>query len=219
MLALCHFENHNHALTYTHPVTHSVSQSLTHTHTHSLPHSLTHSTHSLTHSRTPARPPALPFLPPSLPPSLTHSPHSPHSPHSSHSPHSPHSPHSLSHPSHTHHTHITHSHSHSLTCTCTYIHTHKLTHHHPPSLLSFLFPSCFCMLSLSLEKWLQPAMKGTSCVRRVRLGSFLSRSVPSMCFATGGCVCVRSSMRFLNLWLRIALEWLHDCRHLMLPRA
>ena len=59
-------------------------------------------------------------------------------------------------------------------------------------------------------KWLQPAMKGTSCVRRVRLGlgSFLSRSVPSMslCFATGGCVCVRSSMRFLHLWLQIALE-------------
>ena len=66
-------------------------------------------------------------------------------------------------------------------------------------------------------KWLQPAMKGTSCVRRVRLGSFLSRSVPSICFATSGCVCVRSSMRFLNLWLQIAL--VHDCRHLMLPRA
>ena len=30
-------------------------------------------------------------------------------------------------------------------------------------------------------KWLQPAMKGTSCVRRVRLGSF---GFPSMCFAT-----------------------------------
>ena len=29
-------------------------------------------------------------------------------------------------------------------------------------------------------KWLQPAMKGASCVRRVRLG----RLVPSMCFAT-----------------------------------
>ena len=33
-------------------------------------------------------------------------------------------------------------------------------------------------------KWLQPAMKGTSCVRRLRLGSFLSRIVPPMCFAT-----------------------------------
>ena len=40
-----------------------------------------------------------------------------------------------------------------------------------------------------------------------------------MCFATSGCVCVRSSMRFLNLWLQIALEWLLHCRHLMLPRA
>ena len=25
------------------------------------------------------------------------------------------------------------------------------------------------------------------------------------------CVCVRSSMRFLNLRVQIALEWLHDC--------
>ena len=48
-------------------------------------------------------------------------------------------------------------------------------------------------------KWLQPAMKGTSSVRRVRLGSFCARIVPPMCFATSGCVCVRSSMRFLNL--------------------
>ena len=133
-------------------------------------------------------------------------------------------------------------------------------------------------------KWLQPAMKGTSCVRRSRLRSFWfllcvlqrvvvpvcvvlcvswicgcrsqwngcmnvawamfwggSRSakrcvlpckvaaagderylvcaavaaavvlVPPLCSATSGCYCVRSSMRFLNLWLRIALEWLHEC--------
>ena len=33
-------------------------------------------------------------------------------------------------------------------------------------------------------KWLQPAMKGTSSVRWVRLGSFLSRIVPPMCFGT-----------------------------------
>ena len=26
-----------------------------------------------------------------------------------------------------------------------------------------------------------------------------------------GCSCVRSSMRFLQLWLQIALEWLHEC--------
>ena len=68
-------------------------------------------------------------------------------------------------------------------------------------------------------KWLQPAMKGTSSVRRLRLGSFHARIVPPMCFATSGCSCVRSSMRFLNLWLQIALEWLLHCRHLMLPRA
>ena len=41
-------------------------------------------------------------------------------------------------------------------------------------------------------KWLQPAMKGTSSVRRLRLRSFLSRIVPPMCFATSGCSCVRS---------------------------
>ena len=133
-------------------------------------------------------------------------------------------------------------------------------------------------------KWLQETMKGTSCVRRVRLRSFWfllcvlqqevvpvcvvlfvswisgcrsqwngcmtvawamlwggSRStkpcvfpckvaagdderyllcaagaaavvlVPPLCFATRGCSCVRSSIRFLNLWLQIAVEWLHDC--------
>ena len=56
-------------------------------------------------------------------------------------------------------------------------------------------------------KWLQAAMKGTPCVRRVQLRSFRTRLVPSVCFATSGCSCVRSSMRFLNLWLQIALEW------------
>ena len=142
-------------------------------------------------------------------------------------------------------------------------------------------------------KWLQATMKGTSSVRRVRLGSFLSRIVPPMCFARmvapgcvvlcgswscgcrshwngcmnvawamswggsqstkpcvfpckvaaaaaaggerylvcaagaagvvsvancssyvfckNGCSWVRSSMRFLKLWLQIALEWLHEC--------
>ena len=57
-------------------------------------------------------------------------------------------------------------------------------------------------------KWLQLAMKGTSCVQRVRLGSLGSFY---MCFATNGCSCVRSSMRFLKVWLQIALEWLHEC--------
>ena len=67
-------------------------------------------------------------------------------------------------------------------------------------------------------KWLQPAIKGTSSVRRLWLGSFLSRIVPPMWFATGGCSCVRSSLRFLKLRWQIALEWLHDCCHLVLPR-
>ena len=59
-------------------------------------------------------------------------------------------------------------------------------------------------------KWLQPAMKATSSVRRLRLGSFCARIVPPMCFATSGCSCVRSCMRFLKLWCQIALELLHD---------
>ena len=41
-------------------------------------------------------------------------------------------------------------------------------------------------------KWLQPAMKGTSCVRRVRLGSFGSFYV----FCNNGCSCLRSSIAF-----------------------
>ena len=65
-------------------------------------------------------------------------------------------------------------------------------------------------------KWLQPAMKGTSSVRRVWLGLFLSRIVPPMCFATSGCSDVRRFMRFLKLWWQIAVEWLHDCCHLVL---
>ena len=56
-------------------------------------------------------------------------------------------------------------------------------------------------------KWLQPAMQGTSCVRRLRLRSFGSFYV--FCNNGGSCVC--SSMRFLKLWLQIALEWLHEC--------
>ena len=52
-------------------------------------------------------------------------------------------------------------------------------------------------------KWLQPTMKGTSSVRRVRLGPFRTRSVQPLRCAMSGCVCVRSSMRFLKLWLQI----------------
>ena len=61
-------------------------------------------------------------------------------------------------------------------------------------------------------KWLQPAMKATSFVRRLRLGSFGSFYV----FCNNACACVRSSIRFLTLWCQIALEWLHDvaCRGL-----
>ena len=60
-------------------------------------------------------------------------------------------------------------------------------------------------------KWLQPAMKRYLDVPRVcggcGWGSFGSFYV----FCNNGCSCVRSSMRFLKLWLQIALEWLHEC--------
>ena len=48
---------------------------------------------------------------------------------------------------------------------------------------------------------------------------FATKLVPPLCSATSGCSCVRSFMRFLNLWLQIALEWLHDCCHALLPCA
>ena len=66
--------------------------------------------------------------------------------------------------------------------------------------------------------WLQPAMKGTSCVRRVRLGSFHAQIGSSSVFCNE-CSCVRSPMRLLNLWWRIALEWLHYCCDLVLTCA
>ena len=71
-------------------------------------------------------------------------------------------------------------------------------------------------------KWLRPAIKDTSCascVRRVRLRSNRARSVPPLCSATSGCSCVRSSMRFLTLWLQIAVQRLHDCCRFVLPCA
>ena len=73
-------------------------------------------------------------------------------------------------------------------------------------------------------KWLQPAMKGTSSVRRLRLRSvcrfFLESGVADpiamMLQCNGGLkllwvwLCVRIYRVFWNLWLQIPLEWLHD---------
>ena len=67
-------------------------------------------------------------------------------------------------------------------------------------------------------KWLQPAMKVPRVCGGCGWGRFC-RDRFLLCVLQRVVVSVRSSMRFLNLWLRIALEWLHDCRHLMLPRA
>ena len=48
-----------------------------------------------------------------------------------------------------------------------------------------------------LVKWLQPPKKGTSSMRRMRLGSLHARIVPPICFATKGFTCMRTFMRFL----------------------
>ena len=62
-------------------------------------------------------------------------------------------------------------------------------------------------------KWLQPAMKGTSSVRRLRLRSVCRFFLPQ---CNGGLkllwvwLCVRIYRVFWNLWLQIPLEWLHD---------
>ena len=65
--------------------------------------------------------------------------------------------------------------------------------------------------------WLRPAMEGTLCARRVRLQSFRTGLVPPLCSALSGASWVRSSIRFLSLWLQIAKGWLHECCHIVLP--
>ena len=42
-------------------------------------------------------------------------------------------------------------------------------------------------------------------------GVVLCTNGSSYVFCKNACSCVRSSMRFLKLWLQIALEWLHEC--------
>ena len=65
-------------------------------------------------------------------------------------------------------------------------------------------------------------MKSTSGVRRLWLRSFQARLVLPLYSAISGASCeevilVRSPMRLLNLRLQIAVEWLHDCCHAVLP--
>ena len=57
-------------------------------------------------------------------------------------------------------------------------------------------------------KWLQPAMKGTSSVRRLRLRSFRTRYVPSMCFATSGCFCGPAC-----IYAHGNTRWQQSCSH------
>ena len=120
-------------LTHSLPLSRSLLASLSLSHsTHSLTHSPTHSTplHSTPLHSTPLHSTPLTFtysltLTRSL--SLTHS-------------HTPHSHHSL---------------THSLTHSPVHAHTHTHTNSptiSPPSLSYFLFPCCFSMLSLSIEK-------------------------------------------------------------------
>jgi hypothetical protein len=54
-------------------------------------------------------------------------------------------------------------------------------------------------------KWLRPAMKGTSRARRLRARSFWCFLFFPWCSVTSGCLCVRSSMYLMNLWLQIAM--------------
>jgi hypothetical protein len=59
--------------------------------------------------------------------------------------------------------------------------------------------------SLFRIKRLRPAIKGISCVRRVRLRSFQCQSVLHWFSLTCGCSCVRSYRAFWNLCLQIAM--------------
>ena len=45
----------------------------------------------------------------------------------------------------------------------------------------------------------------------VAAGVVLCTNRSSYVFCKNACSCVCSSMRFLQLWLQIALEWLHEC--------
>ena len=45
----------------------------------------------------------------------------------------------------------------------------------------------------------------------VAAGVVLCTNRSSYVFCKNACSCVCSSMRFLKLWLQIALEWLHEC--------
>ena len=51
------------------------------------------------------------------------------------------------------------------------------------------------------------------------MGSGDACMLHGLCFGEEAGARVRSSMRFLNLCLQIALAWLHGCCHLVLPCA
>ena len=67
-------------------------------------------------------------------------------------------------------------------------------------------------------KWLRPAMKGTSCVRRARAAALELARIGSstVCCNEWLFMC---AIRFLTLWLQIAVRWLHDCCRFVLPCA
>ena len=60
-------------------------------------------------------------------------------------------------------------------------------------------------------QWLQVAMKGSSCVRRLRARSFWWFLVLPWCSALCVSSCVRASMRLWDPWWQIALGWLREC--------
>ena len=104
-------------------------------------------------------------------------------------------------------------------CTSQYIHErrcelHHITIHSWRAVWDFTSRTNTCMkggeeagarnLVFFRVKWLQPAMKGTSCARRVRSVRFCVWLVHWWCFAMLVSSRVRSSRVFWNLWLQIA---------------
>ena len=57
-------------------------------------------------------------------------------------------------------------------------------------------------------KRLQATMKVPRVCGGCGWGRFMRKLVPPLCSATSGCVCLGSSMRFLNLWLLDWLSWI-----------
>ena len=63
---------------------------------------------------------------------------------------------------------------------------------------------CFCKVAAGDDERYLVCAAVAAAVVPDAIGSFYV-------FCNNGCSCVRNSMRFLKLWLLIALEWLREC--------